>query len=790
MYFRYLAAILLVLIYSHSAGAFVIKDIEVQGLERVSAGRFFSEFPLRVGDEMDVSQSPQIINTLYRTGLFDNIILLEDNGILVIEVVERPGINSIDITGNQTIPEEALFEGLERANITTGVVFDRLAFERLKQELKEQYYGIGKYGAKINADIEELPDNQVRLMINISEGEVATIKQVKITGNHAVKDKELLDMLLSGTKSWYMFWSGKDEYSQAKLAADLETLQNFYFNKGYLDFKVDDTRVTLSRDKKDIYIDVEVSEGGRYRVGDIALSGKSVLDEKKILGEVSLKKGQYFSRVEAIRSSDRIRFQLKDNGYAFADVVALPQTHVEEGTVDVAFIIQPKKKTMVNRINIRGNDTTSDKVLRREIRQLEGSEYSASKIELSKRRLQRLPYLSEVQIKDFPVPDKEDQIDLDIDVAERVSGNFNIGAGYSNSSGAVLSFGLNQDNFLGTGNRVNFAFSNNDSDTNYGIGFYNPFYTIDGVSRSWNLSYRSVDYEDLDITDILSSSSDEISASLSYGIPLSENDVVRLGGRLEDISISLNEAEVQSIRDNNSDNCISPTDCDDPTQPYDDYIQQDIVDCIEQYGGSFQNFSVNGNFDYDTRDRSLFPTEGTKIDSSLQFYTPLSDSKYVKADYSQRHYFQLDDDADFVFSARGRVSYARAYDGSCIPYFDRFYAGGTKTVRGYASNSLGPRDNDDDPAGGNFRVLGNIDLIFPTDFLYDRKKLRMSAFLDFGNVFANAEEFSASDIRGSYGLQVQWLTAIGAISFNFSSPFGDDDTDEPESFQFDLGTAY
>ena len=783
---------ILLLLFACSASAFVIRDIEVDGLERVTSGRFFAILPLKVGDEFNVTQTPEIVNLLYKTGLFDDVVLLEENGVLLIKVKERPGIIDLQIVGNTNIPEEALLEGLAQAKIEPGVVFDRLALGRIKRELEEQYYGIGKYGARISIEAIDLPDNQVRIIMDIHEGEAASIKGIKIIGNQRIKEETLLDVIASGTRSWYMFWSSDDEYAQAKLSADLDIIQNLYLNRGYLDFNIEDTRVTLSADKKDIYISIAIKEGGRYRVGEIALAGTYTLDKKTLLNQITLKKGEYFSRSEAIASGDRILFLLKDRGYAFAKVVPLPQTNVEDSTVDVAFIIQPQKKTYVGRINIKGNTTTSDSVLRREIRQQEGSEFSAGKVELSERRLRRLPYLEEASIKDFPVEGKDNQVDLDIEVKERLSGNFNIGAGYSNSSGAIFSFGITQENFLGTGNRVNFVFNNNDSDTNHTIGFHNPFYTLDGVSRSWSLSYRSSDYEDSDITDVLSSSSNELRANLSYGIPLSENDQLRLGGRLESISIDLSPNYNPDNPDGLENDAFDYNNLQNPKDLRYDPNRVEIIDCISKYDGRFNNVVANTSLDYDTRNRALFPTQGAKISTSLQLYTPLSDTKYIKGDYSQRHYFALDKDEDFVFNVRGRISYARAYSGSCIPYFDRFYAGGTKTVRGYANNSLGPKDKteDNDPLGGNFRVLGNMDLIFPTDFLYDRKKLRMSVFTDVGNVFKSAEDFSTSDLRGSYGLQFQWLTAIGAVSFNFASVFGDDENDDTESFQFDLGTAY
>ena len=775
------------------AETFTVRDIELSGLKRISPGKVFSELPLKVGDKFSPERSSEIFDALYGTGFFEDISLGYKGGTLLIDLVERAGIKEIKLFGNKTVETEQLLDGLARADVAVGRVFDRLAFERLKQELKNLYYGIGKYNAKINADIEPVGDNQVVITINLDEGEIAAIRRISITGNRNVTTEEILDGIQLSTRRWYEFWSSKDQYSRAKLAGDLETLRDLYQNRGYLNFDVLNAHVTLSPDKKDIHINIEVKEGERYRFGDSFLGGEIPVDRQALKELITIRKGRIFSRRVAVRSSEAMKYYLKDRGYAFATVDVLPQVHEEEAVVDIAFIVKPQRKTYVRRINILGNDDTDDRVFRRELRQLEGGEYSARKVELSKRRLRRLPYVESVEVEDYPVAEADDRIDLDFKVTERLSGNFNIGLGFSDSSGAVLSFGLYPDNFLGTGNRVGFTFNNSDSDTRYAVAFHNPFYTLDGVSRSWNFSYRSVDYEERDISSVLSSDSGEIRVGLSYGIPVSENDYLHVGGRIEDISITLDDSTQAAHRY-----------FDEPGQPLpsdpvvsaeiirlsEDFRRFDIVDCIEENSGSFVNLALHARLDYDTRDRTVFTKDGTKISTSAELYTPISDSDYFKLDYQHQHYWPLDEAGDFVLGARGRMSYARSYNDSCIPYYDKYYAGGSKTVRGYFNNSLGPRDAQNDSVGGNFRILGGADLFFPTDFLYDKNKLRMSLFTDVGNVFAYAEDFKTDELRGSYGLQIQWLTAIGGISFNFASHFNDKREDRTESFQFDLGTRF
>ena len=771
---RGLLALLLLLPYSLCAEEFVIRDIRVQGLKRITAGAVFSELPVTVGDRFDESIPASLIGALYRTGYFDDVSLERRRNDLIITVVERPGIAGITLAGNEGIPDEQLTEGLAQAGVAVGRVFDRRLLERLTQELTEQYQALGKFGARINTEIRELPDNQVNIEILIDEGKISKIKEFKITGNRKLRDKELFGKIESGTARWYEFWSSKDNYSRVKLAGDLEALRDAYFDEGYLDFAVKQTRVSLSPDKQDIYVSIGVEEGERYRIGEVSLSCRLDLDRAALRRSVILRKGTIFSRAAAVRSSEAIELQLKNVGYAGAKVNVVPDKDEEKHTVDVAFLIVPGPKTYVRRINFHGNDGTDDEVFRRELRQLEGAEYSAGKIELSKRRLQRLPYIQSVDVKEQAVEGKEDQIDVDIDLVETRSGNLSLGAGYSDADGAVLSFGLRQDNFLGTGNRVGFTFNNSAANTNYTFSFLDPFYTINGVSRLWSLSYRSIDNSERDIND---TSTDEGLVRLGFGIPISENDTLNLGATLQDIKVDPGSNLGTRLRDYYEDQC--------------GWVQESPIAVRDINECDFLNLIATVGLDYDTRDRALFTTEGTRISGNLQFFIPIDGLAYYKADYYHRHYVSLDEDADYVFAGRARVSYASEYGKTVgVPPYDRFFAGGASSLRGYLNNSLGPRDDNDDPLGGNFRMLFGADLFFPSDFLYDRQRLRMSAFVDYGNVFSEVEDFSLSDMKGSYGLQVRWLTAVGGISFNFASHFKDESGDDTESFQFDLGTTF
>ncbi len=761
------------------AAGFVVEDIEMEGLKRVNAGQAFSGLSLQVGDYFDFADAPGVMGELYRSGLFEDIVLRHDGGKLIFVVRERPGIAAIAIEGNEIIPDDALTEGLQEINIAIGRIYDRATFERLREELKQQYYALGKYGVQVRMDALEAPDNQVNLEIVIDEGKTAIVRDVRIAGNRLVPAEDIREGFETGGKRWYEFWSNKDQYSKFKLEGDIERLNNLYLDRGYLDFKVDETRVTLTPDKRYIDVLIKISEGRRYRIRDVNLTGMKVPGRKTLQALVNEIRDTTFSRQKTLALSDAIARHLKDQGYAFARVNVIPETQPLDSTVNLAFFVAPGKRAYVRRIDIQGNETTDDEVFRREMRQLEGAAYSSGNVELSRRRLQRLPYVSEVTVEEKPVQNSSDQLDLDFTVSERLSGNFNVGAGYSDSEGGVLSVSLAQDNFLGSGNRINFAFNNSGSSSRYAVGFLDPYYTIDGISRSWNLSYREVDYGSNRLN-VTAADTDELNLSLHYGIPISESDTLGLGVRIQDIRLS--------VPCNNS---RSETDL---CRFVDDFIDGRRGDVGEyDYVLDFTNYILSANLVYDTRDRSLFTTEGTRIRSSVDLFGPGGGLSYVKLNYSHGHYFPLGESRDFIFAPRGVLSYASAYgDTNEVPFYDRYYAGGTRSLRGYRNNSVGPKDpsDPDDAIGGNFRMLGNFDLFFPSAAIYDPSRLRMSLFTDIGDVTEEINDFSFGDMKGSFGLNVHWLTAIGAVTLNLATHFNDQSDDETESFQFDFGTNF
>ncbi len=738
---------------------FRVERIDFQGLDRVDEGFALRLLNLRVSEPFAEEETPKVVESLYRSGYFEDVKLYRIGNRLLIKVRERPGIVGITIEGNKRIETDSLLEALARVDITPGKVLDYTALERMQEELLQQYGVQGRYGARVEAQTRKLSDNKVQVTIRINEGTLALIKKIRIIGNYTVARDTILDALQSGTVPWYAFWSSRDSYSQLKLAADLETIRQIYLDRGYLDFKVTNTHVSLSLDRKHIRITIGVSEGGKYRVSGHELAGDKILPEQELEEVVYLPKRKFYSQKSAVASGKAIELKLGYAGYAFAKVDIIPERDVEKGTVKVILLIRPGRKTYVRRINFSGNSDTDDQVFRQEMRQLEGAVYSARKIELSEARLRRLPYVEALRVEKTLVSGADDQIDLNLYLQERWSGSFNASVGFSSEAGAIVSFGVKQDNFLGTGKRVSLSFSNTDSTNAYGLLVHDPFYTIDGISRSLSFEFREVDYSDRDTS---ASNSEEYSVGMNWGIPISENDSFLIGGKIQDISVTANTRTPVEVRN-----------------------------FLDREGNDFLNFVLNFGFSYDTRNRAIFATDGEIFQTNVNWYLPFSDLNYYKLSLTGRKYHPLDD-SGFVLSARGRLSYAQEYGGTTeVPYYDRFYGGGASSLRGYRSNSLGPKDANNDALGGDFRILGNLDLYLPQDWFSDDLNARFGFFADAGNVYRKAGDFSSlSSLRGSTGISMQWLTALGGLEISFAKPFWDDSDDRTETFQLDLGTSF
>ena len=739
------------------AETFRLYDIQVEGLERIEAGTVFTYLPVKVNDEFNENESANIIRALYKTGLFKDIQLRREGNILIVVVEERPAISSISFDGNKIVDDEQLAEVLSTVGIASGRVFNRSVLERLENEMLQQYYAFGKYNVNIDVNVRDLPRNRVDIGIQIVEGEVAKIKQVKVVGNKSFEEDELIDDFESGLKPWYQFWGGRDRYSKPKLEGDLEILRSYYLDRGYIKFDINSTQVSISPNKEDIFITINIKEGEQYTLEEIKLAGNLIFPEEELRALIDFTPGEKFSRARIIQFSDLISQKLGDKGYAFPNINPVPEIDNEKNKVTVTYFIDPGRRIYVRRINFRGNEITRDEVFRREFRQMEGGWYSQSNVELSRQRLQRLSFVESVEIDTQRIPGKDDLIDLYVEIEERLAGSFNVGAGFSDSQGAVLTTSVSQENFLGTGKSVAFRINTSKVNTVYDFGYINPYHTIDGVSRGFGASFVSTEASEADISDF---DSDQWGIRVNYGIPLTEvtraNAVVSL--RHTSVSTSVN-------------------------------TPQEILDFIEDNGDDYTNLTFDASLSHDTRNRSLFPSKGNRQNLSAEVTIPASDLEFYTINYEGSIYFPLS--KIFTLSLQNEIGYGDAYgDTTDLPFTDKFRAGGFDSVRGYESNSLGPRDSFGEPFGGNFLTTARAQLNFPPPFIDDNNRGRLNLFVDIGNVFEEFDDFDTSELRGSFGFGLNWITGLGGVSMALASPFGDEPDDDTEAFQFNFGTSF
>ncbi|MGF1548359.1 MAG: outer membrane protein assembly factor BamA [Thiotrichales bacterium] len=735
----------------------ILSNIDVRGLERISTGAVFSNLPVDVGSRFDPQRSDEILRSLYRSGLFEDVSVGLDGQTLVIQVTERPAIAEISFEGNEDIPTDKLEEALKGAGIAKGRVFNRSVLEDLERELRQQYFAQGKYNVRIDTSVTPLENNRVDIDIKIAEGVVSKIKQVNVVGNRDFADREILSDFNSGVPSWWAVFSSKDEYSKQKLAGDLETLRSFYLDKGYLNFNLDSTQVTITPDYRDIYVNVNITEGKKYTVSNVKLSGDLLVPEEELRKLVKINAGDTFSRARVVESVGTVRDRLGEEGYAFAKIDVVPEIDEAGNKVALNLVVEPGRRAYVRRINFRGNAKTVDEVFRREMRQLEGAWYSTRDVNRSKTRLQRLPYVETVNLEQKRVPGEEDQVDLDVTITERFSGSFSIGAGYSQNQGFLFNTSLQQDNAFGTGKRLALDFNNSAVTRIYSLSYTNPYYTLDGISRGFNAFYRKTDAAEADISAYVAN---RWGVSVRYGVPLTEFDAFNFSLGYENTEISTTSQ--------------TPT---------------EILDFIQNNGDTYAEYVINAGLTHDTRDRTVFATKGNLQRLNLEAAIPGSDLDYYKLSY--RNQILLPVTGRIVFSAMGDIAYGdKLRDTSDLPFFEKFYAGGISSVRGYRTNSLGPLSSTSDPFGGNFRTLANMELLFPAPFAIDNPSVRMGVFVDAGNVFATHDDFDSGELRTSAGISFEWLSPIGPLVFSYAKPLNDQPGDERQDFQFSIGAQF
>ncbi len=757
---RILALALLLFFVVNTASAasqFTVADIRLEGLQRISPGTVFNYLPIKVGDSVDRRRTGEAIRALFKTGFFKDVRIEREGDSLVVFVRERPSISNIDISGNEKLETDELIDQLKQIGFAVGRVFNRSILEKVQQELRRAYFSLGKYAVQIETTVTPLPRNRVGINIDISEGRAARIKQINVVGNTSFEEDDLLDLFVLRTTGMWSWLSKDDQYSKQKLSADLESLRSYYLDRGFINFNIDSTQVSITPDKKDVYITINITEGDVFTVSDIKLAGEFKVPEEELFERVKIYRGQVFSRRKVTETSTTIGERLGDEGYAFANVNAVPEIDEEEKQVALTFFMDPGKRVYVRRVNFKGNTKTKDDVLRREMRQYEGAWISTSAVERSRVRLQRLGFFDDVNIETPAVGGTTDQVDIEVSVVEHSSGNLAAGLGYSQSQGVVFNTSVTQENFLGTGNRVSATFNNSDVNRRFGLSWLDPYWTDEGVSRGFDLFYRETDAADANLSDY---DTDQFGLGVTFGIPVSEFDKV-------DVSFTAKHTEFH----------------------VGSAASREVIDFETQNGDQFNQIIGNVSFSKDTRDSISFPSSGSLTRVSAELGLPGLDIPYYKVTGRHQRFFPLTKDYTLMFN--GEAGYGDGLDDNeSLPLFDHFFAGGIRTVRGFESNTLGPRDSNGDPLGGNIKVIGRGALIVPVPFVRDVKAFRLTAFFDIGSVFQGVSQVELDNFRYSTGVGATWLSPLGAMTFSVAYPINDQDGDDTQPFQFTFGAGF
>ena len=735
---------------------FVIKEIRLDGLQRISPGTVFNYLPVSVGETLDDARSAEAIRILFKTGFFEDVRLASEGEVLVIVLKERPTIASIKIVGNKDIKSEDLTKAMKQIGLVEGDVLNRSALDKVERELQRQYFSQGKYGVKIKVSVKPLDLNRVDLGIDITEGSSATIAHINVVGNQVFSDEDLIDKFELSTATLFSFFTSSDQYSKQKLAADLETLRSYYLDRGYINFNIDSTPVSISPDKRSVYITINVTEGAQFTVSEVNLAGNLVVSEAELRKLITLSAGAIFSRKAVTESSAQIAERLGAEGYAFANVNPVPEIDKQNNRVIVTFVIDPAKRIYVRRINVEGNTKTRDEVVRRELRQMEGGLLATDKINRSRIRLQRLGYFQDVNIETPAVPGAPDQVDVNVSVTERSLGTLTAAVGFSQVQGLLLSASITQDNFLGSGKRISAEINNSRVNTVYSFSYTNPYYTEDGVSRGFRGFFRQTDASRLNVG---SFTSDVFGTGVNYGFPLSEHDTGRL-------SLDYEHTFIKTTA----------------------FTPQSYLGFINANADTFDIIKLSLGWAHDTRNRSIFADRGMLQNLSSEIALPGSGLEFYKISSRTQVYYPLTRNLTLLLN--GEVAYGDSYGKTTeLPFFERYYAGGAYSVRGYQANSLGAKEGGR-AVGGAVKLVGNIEMIFPAPFLEDSKSFRMSAFFDAGSVYSGLAQVNTQDLRYSAGVSAIWLSPLGPLTFNLSKPLNKKEGDSTQAFQFSLGTFF
>jgi outer membrane protein insertion porin family len=793
---------------------FVIQDIRVEGLQRISEGTVYNYLPLDRGDTLNSSSARAAIRELYRTGFFADISMRYEGNILVLEVQERPAIASVTLSGNKAIKDEELYRVLNDIGLSEGEVFDRLVLDRLQQEMVKQYFSQGRYAVEVDTRVTQLERNRVRIAIVIDEGDVAEIRHINIVGNETFTDKEIQKDFEADIVPFWKFWSKDGQYSREKLSGDMEKLRSYYLDRGYVDFSVESTQVSISPDKQDIYITANVVEGDVYGVDEVQITGDLVIDEGTLRRLIVVQPGEIFSRKKIEQSVENINSILANIGYAFSNVNPITDVDRDNRLVSINFFVDPGKRVYIRRIQFVGNSKTKDEVLRREMRQMEGAWFSQAAIDRSKVRMQRLTYFETVEVETPAVPGTDDQVDVIVTVSERPAGSFTVGLGYSQVQGLIASLSIQQDNFLGSGKRLGLGISHSSIISSLNISYDNPYWTDDGISRGFYLRYQEFDQGAANISTFTSS---EWAVGVNFGVPITEVDYIRSGLGYRDSQLNIGQFDCIVERDPETGFCpefgLRPR-IGDPLSYSLDYDGNNVLTPSER---EFTVWDWTLSWTHDSRNHFLNPSRGSAQSLVLETSMPGSSREYYKLSYRGAKYWPVW--AGLVFSVRGNIGYGDAYDdyddtsladpigtgeiiaGECdptdvmfldtgLPFYEHFYSGGVRDLRGYDDNTLGPKDAFCRAVGGDFKVAAGMELAFPTPFVGNKAGTRIALFVDTGYVYENIDAFEADKLRGSFGLSVTWEAPIGPIVISYAFPFNDQPGDRTEDLQFSFGTTF
>ncbi|ART78845.1 outer membrane protein assembly factor BamA [Oceanisphaera avium] len=782
---------------AQSTESFVVKDIQVNGLQRVTLGATLLSLPVRVGEEMDAARTAEAIKSLYASGNFEDVQLLRDNGILVVQVVERPTIAGISFSGNKEIKEEQLHKSLEGAGVRVGEPLDRTTLSSLEKGLEDFYYGVGKYSAKVKAVLTPLPRNRVDLKFEFVEGPAAEIKQINIVGNKAFSEKQLLSQLaLSDSVPWWNFLGDK-RYQKQKLAGDIETLGSYYRDRGYLKAEITSTQVSMSPDKEGVYITLNINEGERYTVSNVNLRGNLVDRQSELQALIPIEQGDLYSAADVSHMEEVLAKFLGRFGYAYPKITTFPQVNEDTKKVELVVNVDPGSRVYVRRVNFSGNIITKDEVLRREMRQMEGASLSSEDIEQSRTRLNRLGYFENVEVETRRIDGESDLVDLDVNVKEQPAGSINFGVGFGTDSGFSIQAGLQQENFLGTGNRVGINSQMNDYSKDVSLDFTDPYFTVDGVSLGGRVYYRKFEARNANLADY---DSTLYGVRALSGFPINEDNSLNFSVGYEHNTLGKPSA-------NNT---------------YDQLNDFWALHSDQQSGNdlSFDTFDVTAGWTRNTLNKGYFPTAGNRQNLSLKVTTPGSDLLYYKTSFDDAHYFPLDREHNWVLAGKFRASFGDGYGDASggdqrLPFFENYYGGGFSTLRGFKSNSVGPRAvyknpdgtyrSDNSSIGGNALLAASVEMIVPTPFAGEdlQRSLRTSVFMDVGTVWdthydgkygtdcTGCYDFGdPANFRASAGVSMQWLSPLGPLVFSLAMPVKEVEGDRTEVFNFNIGRTF